>query len=180
MALHVVVGPMFSGKSSRCLELARRHRAIGRRVLMLKPELDTRDHLIATHDGSMAQCTRLDRLASAAELSEYDATSMILIDEAQFFEDLVPAVRRFLLDKKTVHVYGLDGDGKQRRFGTVLDLVPLADSVEKLLGLCQLCGAPAPFTVTEEHIPETQILIGGEEIYTPVCRFHLEDFGGVE
>ncbi|KAG6537415.1 hypothetical protein ZIOFF_002509 [Zingiber officinale] len=58
---------------------------------------------------------------------------VIGIDEAQFFVDLYDfccnAADR---DQKTVIVAGLDGDYLRRRFGSVLDIILLANSVTKL------------------------------------------------
>ena len=174
MALHVD-GP-FSGKTSRCARSATPRNRPPR--IDAQTGIGYRDTLIASHDGAMAQCSRLATLNEAVTVQGYAQAEMILVDEAQFFDDLVSAVKRFLNNGKTVHVFGLDGDGKQRPFGSVVDLIPLADSVQKLLGLCQICGEPAPFTVTDALIPETQVLIGGNELYSAVCRRHMMEHSG--
>lgn len=59
----------------------------------------------------------------------------------------------------------------RRRFGSVLDIVPLADSVTKLTARCELCGRPAYFTLRKTEQTETE-LIGGADVYMPVCRQH--------
>lgn len=57
----------------------------------------------------------------------------VLINEGQFFGDLVEFVERWCDEyKKDITVSGLDGDYKREKFGQILDLIPLADSVEKL------------------------------------------------
>ncbi|KAG6492563.1 hypothetical protein ZIOFF_047526 [Zingiber officinale] len=81
---------------------------------------------------------------------------VIGIDEAQFFVDLYDfccnATDR---DQKIVIVVGLDGDYLSlnktmsfniRRFGSVLDIIPLANSVTKLTARYELCGQRALFT----------------------------------
>ena len=40
---------------------------------------------------------------------------------------------------KKVYVCGLDGDFKRKKFGQILDLIPMCDKVEKLTSLCSLC-----------------------------------------
>ena len=59
------------------------------------------------------------------------------------------------------------------KFGEILDLVPLSDSITKLHAFCTICknGTPAHFTkrLCEN---EEQKLIGTSE-YIPVCRNHL-------
>ncbi|GFY91622.1 thymidine kinase [Actinidia rufa] len=97
---------------------------------------------------------------------------VIGIDEAQFFEDLYDFCRKAAdYDGKTVIVTGLDGDYLRRRFGSVLDVIPLADSVTKLTSRCELCGKRAFFTLRRTEEMQTE-LIGGADKYMPVCRKH--------
>lgn len=97
---------------------------------------------------------------------------MIGIDEAQFFGDLYEFCRQAAdREGKTVIVAGLDGDFKRRRFGSVLDLIPIADTVTKLTSRCEVCGKRALFTMRKTEEKETE-LIGGAEVYMPVCRSH--------
>lgn len=59
----------------------------------------------------------------------------------------------------------------RRRFGSILDIIPLADSVTKLTARCELCGQRALFTLRKTGEKQTE-LIGGSDIYMPVCRQH--------
>ena len=59
----------------------------------------------------------------------------------------------------------------RRSFGSVLDVIPLADSVTKLTARCELCGKRAFFTLRKIEEMQTE-LIGGADIYMPVCRQH--------
>ena len=88
----------------------------------------------------------------------------IMINEAQFYPDLVKFVKEF--GHKNIYVYGLDGDFKQEKIGYILDLIPLCDTVTKLRATCA-CGEPAIFSKrlgveTEQYLPNAQ--------YIPVCR----------
>ncbi|TQE02472.1 hypothetical protein C1H46_011880 [Malus baccata] len=97
---------------------------------------------------------------------------VIGIDEAQFFEDLYDFCSEAAdRDGKKVIVAGLDGDYLRRKFGSVLDVVPLADSVTKLTARCELCGKRAFFTLRKTEEMQTE-LIGGADVYMPVCRQH--------
>ncbi|KAH9798173.1 pentatricopeptide repeat-containing protein [Citrus sinensis] len=97
---------------------------------------------------------------------------VIGIDEAQFFEDLYDFCREAAdHDGKTVIVAGLDGDYLRRSFGSVIDIIPLADSVTKLTARCEFCGKRAFFTLRKTEETKTE-LIGGSDIYMPVCRQH--------
>jgi len=88
----------------------------------------------------------------------------ILINEAQFYPDLVEFVKEF--KHKNIYVYGLDGDFKQQKMGYILDIIPLCDSVKKLKARCG-CGQEAIFSKrisneTDQYQPNAQ--------YVPVCR----------
>ena len=88
----------------------------------------------------------------------------IMINEAQFYPDLVEFVKKY--SYKNIYIYGLDGDFKQEKIGNILDLIPLCDSVQKLRANCA-CGNPAIFSKilsenTEQYQPNAQ--------YIPVCR----------
>lgn len=53
----------------------------------------------------------------------------------------------------------------------MLDIIPLADSVTKLTARCEFCGKHAFFTLRKTQDTQTE-LIGGSDIYMPVCRQH--------
>ncbi|XP_031490582.1 pentatricopeptide repeat-containing protein At4g16470-like [Nymphaea colorata] len=130
---------------------------------------------VVTHDGTKMSCWALPNLSmfrTKIGAEAYHKLDVIGIDEAQFFEDLydfcqIAADR----DGKTVIVAGLDGDYLRRSFGSVLDIVPLADTVTKLKARCELCGKHASFTLRKSGEMQTE-LIGGADVYMPVCRQH--------
>lgn len=59
----------------------------------------------------------------------------------------------------------------RRRFGSVLDIIPIANTVMKLTARCELCGKKALFTLRKTQETETE-LIGGSDTYMPACRQH--------
>ena len=66
-------------------------------------------------------------------------------------------------------IAALDGTFERKPFGTILDLIPVAEKVVKLTAVCAICGADACFTQRTVNSKEVQ-LIGGAELYRPVCR----------
>ncbi|BBH00650.1 Pentatricopeptide repeat superfamily protein [Prunus dulcis] len=148
-----------------------------RNVAIIKSSKDTRYGLdsIVTHDGVKMPCWALTHLSAFKQkLSHdaYDQLDVIGIDEAQFFDDLYDFCSEAAdHDGKKVIVAGLDGDYLRRSFGSVLDIIPLADSVTKLTSRCELCGNRAFFTLRKTEEMQTE-LIGGAEVYMPVCRQH--------
>ncbi len=63
----------------------------------------------------------------------------------------------------------LDATFQRQPFGSILDLVPLAEKLCKLTSVCAVCGGDASFS--KRIVSACQVeLIGGEESYMPVCR----------
>ena len=169
--LNLIIGPMFSGKTTELLRIAKRLQSINLKVLLLNYFEDTRysNSEMSTHDKNGLPCTFIKHFDNL----NYDEYDVICINEAQFFSKLVPFCKKVLSKNKTLYVSGLDGDYKQEKFGDILDLVPLCDTITKLNAFCKICkdGTVAHFTkrlVTNK----TQKLIGTDE-YIPVCRTHL-------
>ncbi|URD75395.1 thymidine kinase [Musa troglodytarum] len=178
--IHVILGPMFAGKTTALIRRMQDEVDCGRSVAMVKSDRDTRYGLdsVVTHDGVKMPCFALSELSSFQDklgTEAYDKLNVIGIDEAQFFEDLYDfCCNAADHDGKIVVVAGLDGDYLRRSFGSVLDVVPLADSVTKLTARCEICGRRAFFTLRKANETQTE-LIGGADVYMPVCRQHYID-----
>ncbi|KAG9443596.1 hypothetical protein H6P81_014936 [Aristolochia fimbriata] len=175
--IHVIVGPMFAGKTTALLRRLQSECDNGRKVAVIKSNKDTRYGLdsVVTHDGVKMPCWALPDLTTLKiklGAEEYEQLDVIGIDEAQFFGDLYDfCCKAADHDGKVVIVAGLDGDYLRRNFGSVLDVIPLADSVTKLTARCELCGKRAFFTLRKTEETQTE-LIGGADVYMPVCRRH--------
>ncbi|NP_001296781.1 thymidine kinase [Zea mays] len=178
--IHVIVGPMFAGKTTALLRRVQAEAGNGRSVALIKSDKDNRYGLdsVVTHDGTKMACWALSELSSFHDklgIEAYNKVDVIGIDEAQFFDDLYDfCCKAADRDGKIVVVAGLDGDYKRRKFGSILDIVPLADSVTKLTARCELCGRRAFFTLRKTQETKTE-LIGGADVYMPVCRQHYMD-----
>lgn len=142
--IELVIGPMFAGKSSELLRRVSYYESEGLTVAIVKSNKDDRYSArhVVTHDGVRKQCHAVPSLTAFRETltTVYTAADVIAIDEAQFFPDL----KDFCTfaadhDDKRLVLAGLDGDFLRRKFGQVLDLVPLADKVTKLTAICRFC-----------------------------------------
>uniref|UniRef100_A0A7N0TEM3 Thymidine kinase n=1 Tax=Kalanchoe fedtschenkoi TaxID=63787 RepID=A0A7N0TEM3_KALFE len=178
--VHVIVGPMFAGKTTALLRRIKLEDDSGRSVAMVKSSKDTRYAVdsVVSHDGVKFPCWALPNLTSFRHkfgVDAYDELDVIGIDEAQFFEDLYDfCCDAADKDGKTIIVAGLDGDFMRRSFGSVLDIIPLADTVTKLTARCELCGKRAFFTLRKTEETQTE-LVAGSDVYMPVCRQHYVD-----
>jgi thymidine kinase len=101
---------------------------------------------------------------------DFKNIEVILINEGQFFDDLYEFVERYIQENKQIYVCGLDGDFEKKKFGQILDIIPLSDKVTKLTSLCGICknGTKAIFSKRLTH--ETKQTVIGIDNYIPVCR----------
>ena len=196
--LRVIMGPMYSGKSSLLLDIIRqfsketvRNRFDNKfikkqnnsipRFMVINHASDTRygKNVISTHNKQQYPCYSLSELSIIETTPEYkhiyDESERIIIDESQFFDS--QALYQFvynsvILYHKTVIVSGLSGDSNQQKFGGILELLPLADKIDVLYATCSHCGEKAPFT--KRIVDNTsKTLVGSVGTYEPVCREHL-------
>ena len=167
--MHLILGSMFSGKSTELMRRVDRLKSIGTRCLVINHTNDTRveGDFVKTHDGKRTEAKKTDDLL-LVDVRPYDA---IAIDEAQFFTNLRAAVM-LMVEKHGKHVIvaGLSGDYQRRPFGEILDLVPLADDVQFKRALCARCQHPdraASFTKRISNETDTVSVAG---VYRAVCR----------
>ena len=168
-SLHIVLGPMFSGKTTRLIQIYKTRTYILKKVAVINYADDMRydSKMLSTHDQTMIPCIQLREL-SEFDCSQYDT---ILINEGQFFGDLFENVLQFVEKfQKEVFIFGLDGDFLRNKFGTILDLIPYSDSVEKLSALCADCrdGTLAHFSYRVSK--EVEQMVIGADNYKPLCR----------
>jgi thymidine kinase len=183
MSLDIVIGPMFSGKSSYAISYIRRQRAIGKTVIVIKPNIDNRysnEEMLVTHNQEQTPCmiwpVHQQLNPCIPQIRDADC---IVLEETQFFK----GVRNFVgyslqAYKKNILLVGLDGTANQQPFGEIFDCIPWATTVNKLCALCVKCrdGTLAPFTkkiCSEDN--QMVVDVGGSEKYEAVCLKHLDD-----
>lgn len=182
--LELIIGNMFSGKSTELIRRLHREKSINKKILVINYADDNRysTNSIATHDQTKVNCLKLKLLSDFNRnlIAQYDS---FFIDEGQFFPDLYLFVKELVdIYKKHVVVSGLDGDANRNVFGEMIKLIPICDTVDKLHAYCNKCnnGTVAPFTQRlrsifnrdVKNINDNIIDIGGSNKYIPVCRKH--------
>ena len=168
----VLIGCMFAQKTTELLRRVRRYKSIGYKVLIVNFAADQRygKDCIASHDKDTEMAVCVEELFAVNQLVETGDYDVIAIDEGQFFPDIYDKVLPLVdIAKKRVYVCGLDGDFKRERFGRLLDLVPVCDSIVKLTANCYYCSRPAIFSHRKSDSKE-QVLIGAADMYVPLCR----------
>jgi thymidine kinase len=176
--LEIILGGMYAGKTSRLVEIYKQCKFCNISVAVINHSIDTRydDELLSTHDKIKIPCIKTDTLLKllhndSTEISNNIYTSeVILINEGQFFTDLEEFVILLLSKGKKIYVCGLDGDFERKKFGQILDLIPLCDKVTKLTSLCSICKNGTPGIFSKRITEETQQTVVGSDNYIPVCR----------
>jgi len=155
--IHLCLGPMYAGKTTKLLSV---YREKGGQILDYADTNETKG-IMKNHNGDPAPCIHLSKLSS------YTGNASILyINEAQFFPDLLDFVKRN--EDKTLYLFGLDGDFQRNPMGQLLDVIPLCDTVEKLKGSCQRCSDASLFS--KRITTDTQQVLLDETAYVPLCR----------
>lgn len=170
--LTVIMGGMFSEKTTELIRRGRRAKRAGHRVLYMKPEVDNRyaEEEIVTHDGIKVDSivVRKDKPVDLNGIIEnYD---VICIDEVQFFDDeIIVAANTLIINGKTVIAAGLDMTYSAEPFKTTAILAMFAEEVVKLKAVCSSCGNDAwiSYRTTDS---EELVELGSDESYKPLCR----------
>ncbi|MGN6103580.1 MAG: thymidine kinase [Kofleriaceae bacterium] len=181
--LYFRYGTMDSAKSMNLLAVAHNYRKQGKRVLLMKPRLDTRFGAgkISSRSGLEADADLMIDEETTLVPSEFAGLDCVLVDEAQF---LPPAViedlRRITVDPGVpVICYGLRTDFRTRLFPGAQRLMELADGIEEVKVTCQYCQKKAicnlRFVNGTPTVRGPQIQLGAEEHYAPVCWAHYDE-----
>ena len=180
--LYFRYGTMDSAKSMNLLAVAHNYRKQGKRVLLVKPRLDTRfgSTTIASRCGLAAEADLLIDGSTVLDPADFAGLDCVLVDEAQF---LPPAVvvdlRRITIDPGVpVICYGLRTDFRTRLFPGAQRLMELADRIEEVKVTCQYCQSKATCNLRlADGVPVVdgpQIQLGADEQYVPVCWAHYD------
>ena len=156
--LEVFCGPMKSGKTREAINRVDKLEYIEHHdYRFVKPSIDTRSEHVESRFGELSvTCTLIDEAHPDELLDVVDGETIVVIDEAQFFDKRLKSVVKHLVEEGcNVVVAGLDLDFRGEPFGAMPGLLSLADHVTKLTGICDFKGCSKPGT-------RTQRLIDGE------------------
>ena len=174
--LELVIGPMFSGKTFFFINKFNELNDKGETVLVINHNLDNRYSYtnIVAHNGKCMPISIMVEKLMDIKPDDYKNYQNILINEGQFFQDLFNFTEKLLDENKYIYISGLDGDFKQKKFGQILDLIPICDKITKLHAKCSLCLKKGKNNkaIFSHRLIESQdtILIGSGELYIPICK----------
>jgi thymidine kinase len=175
--IEVVCGSMFSGKTEELIRRVRRAQIARQKVQVFKHSLDARYAVreVASHNGLQLEAVPVESTDQVRGLIE-PSTTVVAIDEGQFFDEELVALCRELADGgRRVIVAGLDMDFRGEPFGPMPRLMAEAERVDKTQAICVVCGGPASRTQRlidgrPAAYDDPIILVGASEVYEARCR----------
>lgn len=193
-------GTVGSAKTLNLLAVAHNYRYQGKKVLLMKPNLDTRfgrDRIKSRAGLEMQADVLIEDIRSIANL-DYSDIDCILVDEAQFLpKEVIEEFRRITQEYDVpVLCYGLRTDFKSYLFEGSRRLMELADSIEEVKATCHYCDRKSIMNLKHVNGVATaegpSIELGAEERYFPTCYkcyrkkvdegklIHLQRLGGAQ
>jgi thymidine kinase len=179
--INLILGCMWSGKTSELFRRYERYIIGGKKCLMIKYENDTRysQNCVSTHGGKQIESFACAHLYQADnKVKHYD---VVCIDEIQFFKDGGFFVDKWANSGLIVECSGLNGTFRREPFEVISNILPLVDSVVHFSAICKETGNDALYSDIKD-LPANGAteIIGGDNIYRPVDRdTYIQSKGGV-
>ena len=175
--LTLILGPMFSGKTSELIRLLVRASIAGKKVVLLRPETDTRGFL--THDNK--DYSLEEKFVSTVNIADCLDYDVIGIEEGQFFNSSFKESVNKLADMgKEVIISALNGTSEREPFDSIQSLIPDAETIIKLNAICTECGSEyGSYSFFRAGNKTDKVKVGDIHEYTALCRNcykkHLEN-----
>lgn len=178
-SIEVITGSMFCGKTEETIRRLRRATIARQKVQVFKPQIDNRyaEEKVTSHAGHNFDASPISSAAEVLTNLETD-TTVVAIDEAQFFDDEIVSISQELADRGIrVIVAGLDTDFRGEPFGPMPILMSKAEKVDKLHAICVVCGEEASRTQRlvdgkPARYNDPVVIVGASEMYEARCRQH--------
>jgi len=180
-SIEVVCGSMFSGKTDELIRRLVRATIAKQKVQVFKPAIDVRYAVekVTSHAGADFDAIPIQNAQDIFARMDSD-TTVVGIDEAQFFDPEVVDVSRTLAERGIrVILAGLDMDFRGEPFGPMPRLMAVAERVDKLHAICMVCGDEASRTQRlvngkPARYDDPVVIVGASELYEARCRVHHE------
>jgi len=176
--LKIILGCMFAGKTTELIKEYNKHMSCNFKCCIINHSIDDRYNTdntqMSTHNNKIVECKSCNNLrelfGNDYKNNIVDKYDVFLINEGQFFKDLYDCVDIIVNEKKKkVYVCGLDGDYKRKKFGSILDIIPLCDDIVKLKGICKECFFKESIFTNRITGEKEQTLVSSNN-YNSLCR----------
>lgn len=177
--IEVVCGCMYSGKTEELIRRMRQVMIARQPCRIFTPRLDTRYSVghVASHTGAKLEAVPVSSISEVVAGAE--DVHVIAIDELHFLEDSPADILegcQALADRGLrVLVAGLDQNYRAEPFPAMMQLMAVAEQVDKLYAICVRCGAYATRSqrlINGRPAPANAptIVVGGLDLYEARCR----------
>ena len=182
--LHFFYSTMNAGKSTSLLQSNHNYKENGLNTMIFLPNETSKlsKGQIVSRIGLKAKAIIANKdfnFLNFIKDNKSENLSCILIDEAQFLtKEQVRQLGR-VADRLNYPVmcYGIRTDFRGELFEGSSELLALADNLIELKTICSLCSRKATMVVRKDEsgnvVTEgSKVVVGGNDIYMPVCRKH--------
>ncbi len=168
--IKLICGPMFSGKTKTLIRTINEFKSEGKKVVVFKPKIDDRyaEESIVSHDKDESQAYNVGKASEILDL--FHKADVVAIDEVQFFDASIVSVCNIIVNQgKSIVLAGLDMDYLANPFGSMPELMTIADEIVKLNSVCTFCSGKARYShrVTKDG---GIVVLGEKDKYVPLCR----------
>lgn len=174
-----------AGKSLDLIKTADAYIRRGRRVLVMSVsngERNNHGERVTTRLGLEVPAVPITEETNPLVVALNEDPDVVLVDEAQFLSAVQVELLSNIVDKlgKPVIAYGLKSTFNAMLFEGSAALLTLADKIEEIKSVCELCGDKATMNLRTVN---GQIKTDGEEVmneddevrYISVCRKHFKE-----
>jgi len=182
--LHFFYSTMNAGKSTSLLQSNHNYKENGLDTMIFLPNETSKlsKGQIVSRIGLKAKAVIANKdfnFINFIKANKSENLSCILIDEAQFLTKEQVRQLGQVADRLNYPVmcYGIRTDFRGELFEGSAELLALADNLIELKTICSLCSRKATMVVRKDAsgkvvIEGSKVVVGGNDIYMPVCRKH--------
>ena len=182
--LHFFYSTMNAGKSTSLLQSNHNYKENGLNTMIFLPNETSKlsKGQIVSRIGLKAKAVIANKdfnFINFIKNNKSENLSCILIDEAQFLTKEQVRQLGLVADRLNYPVmcYGIRTDFRGELFEGSLELLALADNLIELKTICSLCSRKATMVVRKDDSGKvvtegSKVVVGGNDIYMPVCRKH--------
>jgi thymidine kinase len=186
MAIQIYFGPMYSGKTTKLMEIYNQDNEnktiIDYNMVDLSKDLVYRGILTNHNNNIINNILKTRTLKNLNDIKNYSIvgddlknqlfnefinSKHVYINEAQFYPDLKDFVLKLQQMGKTIYLFGLDSDYNQNKFGHIYELIPYAEQVYKMKGKCNLCDNKS--LISHRVTEKKELIVTDPKEYIPLC-----------
>ena len=172
----LTTGPMFSGKTEKCLSTINRIKNMkdNEYILVVNSLIKDLDTHHSSRVGVKEKKISTKELVPLHRYCLLNKVNKVFVDESQFFnaEDVKKFISLCNTSGIDIYFYGLNFDFKMNEWDTIRTIYRLCDLFEEIRGICTMCSNPARYTsrITDN---DDVIVPEGDAVYETRCSKHF-------